>query len=278
VEAEDGTKVELSSDALKDIAGQTSDNIRFDFTKETPAGTGGTGETDAKTAYDLTVTAGGKTVDFGGKVDVIPAGFADASSAPLRTAAITAPDGSRHFVVSSEPFPYTDVPAGSYYYDAVNWADLLGITKGTVPDLFSPYASCTRAQMVTFLWRAAGRPEPAATENPFTDLDENAYYYKAVLWAAENGITLGTGDGRFDPDGTVTRAQSVTFLFRALRGSAAAGSGFADVESDAYYHEAVLWAAENGITLGTGEGKFSPDDDCLRAQIVTFLYRAYREE
>jgi len=132
--------------------------------------------------------------------------------------------------------------------------------------------------MVTFLWRAAGKPEPATTENPFTDLDEDAYYYKAVLWAAENGITVGTGDGKFDPDGTVTRAQGVTFLFRALHGSAAAGSGFADVDPDTYYYAAVLWATENGITLGTGDGKFSPDDNCLRAQIVTFLYRAYSEK
>jgi len=277
VATEDGAKVELSSDALKDIAGQTSGSIRFDLTKEQSSGTGGTGETDTKAAYDLTVSAGGKTVDFGGKVNVIPAEAEDASSTPARTASITAPDGSRHFVVSSEPFPYTDVSAGSYCYDAVDWADLLGITEGTAPDLFGPDGSCTRAQTVTFLWRAAGCPEPVTAASPYTDLDEDAYYYKAVLWAFENGITLGTGDGRFDPGGTVDRAQSVTFLYRALHGSAVAGNGFADVAADAYYYEAVLWAAENGITLGTGDGNFSPDDDCLRAQIVTFLWRAYSE-
>ena len=182
--------------------------------------------------------------------------------------------------VSAAPFanPFIDVPEGSYFYDAVMWGVQNGITEGTNGNTFRPDMPCTRAQMVTFLWRAAGKPEPATTKNPFADLDENAYYYKAVLWAYENGITLGAGDGKFDPDGIVTRAQSVTFLFRALHGSVASGNRFTDVDPDAYYYEAVLWAAKNGITLGTGDGMFSPDDDCLRAQIMTFLYRAYHDD
>ncbi len=270
VEAKDGTKVELSNDALKDIAGQTSGSVKLEFTKETPIEGDGTG-----TAYDLTVSAGGRPADFSGKVTIKPT---DADEKPLRTASVKESDGSRHFVVSSKPFPYTDVPAGSYYYDAVNWADLLGITEGVGGNLFDPTGTCTRAQMVTFLWRAAGRPEPTTGSNPFSDLDESAYYYKAVLWAAENGITVGVGGGRFDPDGTVSRSQSVTFLYRALGGKAEGSSTFDDVQIGAYYYNAVLWAAENGITFGTGDTSFSPDDDCLRAQIVTFLYRAYNEE
>ncbi len=270
VEAKDGTKVELSNDALKDIAGQTSGSVKLEFTKETPIEGDGTG-----TAYDLTVSAGGKPADFSGKVTIKPT---DADEKPLRTASVKESDGSRHFVVSSKPFPYTDVPAGSYYYDAVNWADLLGITEGVGGNLFDPTGTCTRAQMVTFLWRAAGRPEPTTGSNPFSDLDESAYYYKAVLWAAENGITVGVGGGRFDPDGAVSRSQSVTFLYRALGGKAEGSSTFDDVQIGAYYYNAVLWAAENGITFGTSDTTFSPDDDCLRAQIVTFLYRAYNEE
>jgi len=259
---------------IKDVNGNVAKSVvierpvtTYTVTYKVVGGTWADGSTADKT--DI--------VTSGASPSSVPTGMI-ASSAPVRTASITAPDSSRRFIVSSEPFPYTDVPAGSYYYDAVNWADLLGITKGIAPDIFSPNGSCTRAQMVTFLWRAAGKPEPTTTDNPFTDLDEDAYYYKAVLWAAENDITVGIGDGKFDPDGTVTRAQSVTFLYRALHGSAAAGSGFADVDPDAYYYAAVLWATENGITLGTGDGKFSPDDDCLRAQIVTFLYRAYSEK
>jgi hypothetical protein len=131
--------------------------------------------------------------------------------------------------------------------------------------------------MVTFLWRAAGAPE-RLPENPFDDLDESAYYYKAILWAYENGITAGTGAATFSPAGKVTRAQSVTFLFRALGGRSGADMPFEDVADSAYYYDAVLWAAENGVTEGTGETTFSPESDCLRAQIITFLYRAYEGE
>ena len=168
---------------------------------------------------------------------------------------------------------FTDVPASAYYYDAVYWAVENGVTNGTSATTFSPNASCTRAQMVTFLWRAAGSPEPESTVNPFTDVSASAYYYDAVLWAVEQGITNGTSATTFGPDATVTRGQTVTFLWRYDGSTAASGSGFADVASDAYYADAVAWAASEGVTSGTSATTFSPSNDCTRGQIVTFLYR-----
>lgn len=168
---------------------------------------------------------------------------------------------------------FRDVKQSDYYYDAVRWAVEKGITEGTSIDTFSPHASCTRAQTVTFLWRAAGSPEPTDTVNPFSDLSPNAYYYKAVLWAVENGITQGTSTDTFSPDATVTRGQTVTFLHRAAGSPAAGNDSFNDVSANAYYAKAVAWANENGITSGTGNGKFSPNADCTRGQIVTLLYR-----
>ena len=168
---------------------------------------------------------------------------------------------------------FTDVLASAYYYDAVYWAVENGVTNGTSASTFSPNASCTRAQMVTFLWRAAGSPEPESTVNPFTDVSASAYYYDAVLWAVEQGITNGTSATTFGPDATVTRGQTVTFLWRYDGSTAVSGSGFADVASDAYYADAVAWAASEGITSGTSATTFSPSNDCTRGQIVTFLYR-----
>lgn len=168
--------------------------------------------------------------------------------------------------------PFTDVPSGSYYEDAVIWAVSEGITSGTTATTFSPNASCTRGQMVTFLWRAAGSPKSSGS-NPFSDVSSDAYYYDAVLWAVENGITSGTSATTFAPNATVTRSQTVTFLYRAAGSPAASDSGFSDVSSDAYYANAVAWAVQKGITSGTGDGQFSPSVDCTRAQIVTFLYR-----
>ena len=175
--------------------------------------------------------------------------------------------------------PFVDVPAGEYYYDAVQWAVKNGITDGTSDTTFSPNAPCTRAQIVTFLWRAAGCPEPE-TVSSFTDVPADSYYAKAVAWAVEQGITVGTGDGKFSPNATCTRAQSVTFLWRSQKSVAANGENpFTDVAADAYYVGAVLWAVENGITTGTGDGTtFSPSADCTRAQIVTFLYRCLGDE
>ncbi len=169
---------------------------------------------------------------------------------------------------------FVDVPAGSYYEDAVDWAVENGITKGTDDPHFSPDGICTRAQAVTFLWRAAGSPEPETRAMPFTDVPVGSYYYDAVLWAVENGITKGTSDTTFSPDATCSRAQIVAFLWRSEK-SPAAGSRnpFADVKSTAYYADAVLWAVKEDITKGSTNTTFSPDADCTRAQIVTFLWR-----
>ena len=169
---------------------------------------------------------------------------------------------------------FWDVRQGDYYYDAVKWAVEKRITEGTGANFFSPNASCTRAQMVTFLWRAAGSPAPKSTANPFTDVSASDYYYNAVLWAVENGITTGASADRFAPGATVSRAQTVTFLYRANGSPAANGASFSDVAADEYYANAVAWAVQNGITTGTGNGKFSPNADCTRGQIVTLLYRA----
>ena len=169
---------------------------------------------------------------------------------------------------------FVDVPAGSYYEDAVDWAVENGITQGTDDTHFSPDGICTRAQAVTFLWRAAGSPEPETRAMPFTDVPVGSYYYDAVLWAVENGITKGTSDTTFSPNMTCTRAQIVAFLWRSEKSPAAGTANpFADVKSTAYYADAVLWAVENDITKGTTNTTFSPDADCTRAQIVTFLWR-----
>ena len=170
--------------------------------------------------------------------------------------------------------PFNDVTARDYFYDAVKWAVDQGITSGTSRYTFSPDAPCTRAQVVTFLWRAAGCPQPTSKSNPFTDVRADDYFYTAVLWAVENGITNGTSAKTFSPDATVTRAQVVTFLWRANGQPAAGNSGFLDVSSNAYYARAVDWAFANGITTGVDYGAFGPDTACTRAQIVTFLYRA----
>ena len=169
---------------------------------------------------------------------------------------------------------FVDVATGSYYEDAVDWAVENGITKGTDDTHFSPDGICTRAQAVTFLWRTAGSPASKTSAMPFTDVPVGSYYYDAVLWAVENGITKGTSETRFSPDDTCTRAQIVAFLWRSEK-SPAAGSRnpFADVKSTAYYADAVLWAVKEDITKGTTNTTFSPDADCTRAQIVTFLWR-----
>ena len=170
---------------------------------------------------------------------------------------------------------FADVPANAYFADAVKWAVDKGITNGLSDTMFGPYASCTRAQIVTFLWRAAGSPEPK-TASSFTDVSASAYYAKAVAWAVENGITNGMTETTFAPNATCTRGQSVTFLHRALKGSAGATSSFVDVPANAFYADAVGWAVSGKVTDGTSNTTFSPDDNCTRGQIVTFLYRAYQ--
>ena len=172
---------------------------------------------------------------------------------------------------------FVDVPADAYYYDAVLWAAENGITGGVDDTHFAPNATCTRAQAVTFLWRAAGSPAPKSDVNPFTDVKAGSYYYDAVLWAVENGITKGTSDTMFSPDATCTRAQIVTFLWRANGSPAVSGnSAFTDVASDAYYAAAVTWAEKNDVTGGIGGGLFGSNNKCTRAQIVTFIYRSVK--
>lgn len=170
---------------------------------------------------------------------------------------------------------FYDVPNGAYFYEAVKWAVDKGITNGLSDTMFGPYESCTRAQIVTFLWRAAGSPEPK-TASSFTDVPASAYYAKAVAWAIENGITNGMTETTFAPNATCTRGQSVTFLYRALKGTASGSTNFTDVKSDAFYTDAINWAVANNVTNGTSNTTFSPNADCTRAEIVTFLYRAYQ--
>ena len=171
---------------------------------------------------------------------------------------------------------FVDVKASDYFYDAVLWAAEKGVTSGADALHFSPNAPCTRAQIVTFLWRAAGSPAPKNMSS-FVDVPADAFYAKAVAWAVENGITGGTGDGKFSPDATCTRAQAVTFFYRASGAPAVSGNAaFSDVATNAYYAAAVKWAEKNGITGGIGGGLFGSNDNCTRAQIVTFLYRSVK--
>ena len=175
----------------------------------------------------------------------------------------------------TESSPFSDVSTSAYYYEAVKWAQEKGITGGIGNGLFGSNQPCTRGQIVTFLWRAAGSPVVNYAMN-MTDVAEDAYYGEAVRWALSEGITTGTGDGKFSPDTICTRAQSVTFLFRAIGKLVDSKAEFSDVPTDSYYANAVAWAVENGVTNGIGDGLFGPDSDCTRAQIVTFLYRAYQ--
>ena len=189
--------------------------------------------------------------------------------------AVGAPDLLTNQTPAAQPDFFVDVVPDSWYTAPVDWAADEGVTSGTDATHFSPDAACTRGQMVTFLWRTMGRPEPKSSANPFTDVNVNDYYGKAVLWAVENGVTQGVGGGLFAPDATVTRAQVVTFLWRTQGQPAASGTNpFRDVPAGEYYAVPVLWAVANNITQGTSSNTFSPNDPCTRAQIVTFLYRA----
>ena len=212
------------------------------------------------------------TYDAEGEI-TYTATFANPAFEP-QTAVVSLPRLERPTPTPAEN-PFTDVKSGSYYYDAVLWAVEQSVTAGTSATTFSPDEGCTRAQVVTFLWRAAGKPDPASSKSPFSDVKEGAYYYSAVLWAVENGITNGTSDKTFSPDETCTRAQIVTFLWRYEEQPAPAGTNnpFADVKPNAYFGSAVLWAVEKGITNGTSATTFDPEDTCTRAQVVTFLYR-----
>lgn len=190
---------------------------------------------------------------------------------------------TKHFSSPSTPTPppitsdtdFSDVSAGAYYAEPVVWAVENGITSGTGNNRFSPNASCTREQIVTFLWRAAGKPEPQTSISPFSDVTPTDYFYKAVLWAVENNITSGEGKGKFGSGHPCSRGQAMTFIWRAAKKSeTVAANSFTDVKSGSYYEKAVNWAVTNNVTSGTGNGMFSPDASCTRGQIVTFLYRA----
>ena len=265
--------------------------LRATYTRNSSGGGGGGGVS----AYTLTFdTNGGSKIDSvsraGGAIDLtgyVPtrAGydFAGWYSDAKLTDKVTSVKLTKNMTVYAKwtekggENPFTDVANDAYYADAVIWAVGKGITSGTTATTFTPNTPCTRAQAVTFLWRAAGSPEPAGMSS-FADVPADGYYAKAVAWAVEQGITKGTSDTTFSPNATCTRAQIVTFLWRSQK-SPVAGTvnPFTDVAADAYYANAVLWAAENGITGGTTATTFSPANDCTRAQIVTFLYRAFAD-
>ena len=303
----DKTYTTLTEEALTRLNGTTAQNAKASFTQKSNNGGnhGGSGGSGVST-YPVSVTT-----PKNGKVTVSPSNAAkgaavtvtvtpdsgyemdkltvtDASGKTIPTTdkgngkfTFTMPNGKvsvsatfKQTTVTPPSTGFVDVPASAYYADAVKWAVEKGITTGTSATTFSPEASCTRAQMVTFLWRAAGSPAPKATTTAFTDLDKSAYYYDAVLWAVEQGITTGTSATTFSPNATVTRGQTVTFLYRFAGQPAVSGSSsFTDVNSSDYYAAAVQWAKEQGITSGTSDTTFSPTSDCTRGQIVTFLYR-----
>ena len=215
----------------------------------------------------------GNTVSAVGLLYLHPEGDSEVSVAVLR---VRDCDEIKLIEEASEiTNPFVDIVPGAYYEDAVLWAAENGVTKGVDETHFAPDATCIRAQTVTFLWRAAGSPEPASMNNPFTDLEEGSYYYKAVLWAAEQGITKGTSETTFSPYGECTRAQAVTFLWRVMDAPAASNgtNPFKDVAQGAFYYDAVVWAVEAEVTEGMTSDTFAPNLVCTRGQIVTFLYR-----
>lgn len=243
---------------------------------------------NAKKGSDVTITA---TPDKGYEVDDIVAKDAKGNKLTLKdngdgTYTFTMP-ASKVTVTAAfaekkaEPIVpeklFADVSAEEYYYEAVKWASENGVTGGIGENLFGANLPCTRAQIVTFLWRAAGSPEPKGMSG-FVDVSADAYYAKAVAWAVEEGIVSGTSATTFNPDAVCTRAQSVAFLYRAFGEKVNKAAGFSDVSADAYYADAVAWAVENGVASGIGGGLFAPDQDCARGQIVAFLYRAYQNK
>lgn len=243
---------------------------------------------NAKKGSDVTITA---TPDKGYEVDDIVAKDAKGNKLTLKdngdgTYTFTMPASKVTVIVAfaekkAEPIVpeklFADVSAEEYYYEAVKWASENGVTGGIGENLFGANLPCTRAQIVTFLWRAAGSPEPKGMSG-FVDVSADAYYVKAVAWAVEQGIVSGTSATTFSPDAVCTRAQSVAFLYRAFGEKVNKAAGFSDVSADAYYADAVAWAVENGVASGIGGGLFAPDQNCARGQIVAFLYRAYQNK
>ena len=218
--------------------------------------------------FTVTITRAGTTPAGGGGIGGGGGGGGGGTVSPAPGGTTTPGDTTKN--------PFTDVAQGVYYYDAVQWAVGKKITSGTSATTFTPDGICTRAQTVTFLWRSQGSPKAAGAENPFTDVSKDAYYYDAVLWAVEQGITNGTSATTFSPDATVTRGQTAAFLWRVAKQPQVdqTVNPFADVTQNAsYYYNAVLWAVAKEITNGTSATTFSPDQGCTRAQIVTFLWR-----
>lgn len=243
---------------------------------------------NAKRGSDVTVTA---TPDKGYEVDDIVAKDAKGNkltfkdngdgtytfTMPASKVTVTAAFAEKKAEPIAPEKLFADVSAEEYYYEAVKWASENGVTGGIGENLFGANLPCTRAQIVTFLWRAAGSPEPKGMSG-FVDVSADAYYAKAVAWAVEEGIVSGTSATTFNPDAVCTRAQSVAFLYRAFGEKVNKAAGFSDVSADAYYADAVAWAVENGVASGIGGGLFAPDQDCARGQIVAFLYRAYQNK
>ena len=297
----DAAAVEAISEAAtgKDIALNVETVDKKELTSAQKSSVEGLGNA---VIVKATLTSGGKTIsDFGGGSAAVTVPYAkkDAKAvvtvyylddsgkltkmnatynAATKTVTFIAPHFSEYVLAEVTALPFVDVDESAYYADAVRWAAANGITSGVDATHFAPMAITTRGQMVTFLWRAAGSPEPTATTCAFTDIRANEYYYKAVLWAAETGLTKGTSNTIFSPDANVSRGQTVTFLARmnGVKDDATGYShNFADVKTTDYYSNAVAWAATNKITDGTSATTFSPNDDCLRGQIVTFLYRNF---
>ena len=304
-----GLSIEFDAEALGEKAAQADGQditISIQNSKDAKPNQKQEAALKGRPAYDITVTSGGEHIsDMGGKITVHapyelqdgehPRGIVvwyvdedgkrercETSYDPVKKRVNWKTDHlSLYMIDYDERFinPFTDISEDKYYYDAVLWAVDSGITNGTSATTFSPDVSCTRAQMATFLWRAAGSPNPAGSTNPFTDVSADAYYAKAVQWAYEQGITGGTSATTFSPDAPCTRGQMATFLWRNAGSPATTGSAnpFTDVSDDAYYAKAVQWAYEQEITGGTSATTFSPDADCTRAQMVTFLYRNFEE-
>ena len=263
-------------------SGSSSSNPTYSVTTPSKSENGGVAVSskNARKGDTVTVTV---TPDAGYQLDKLTVTDKDGKELKLTDKgdgkySFTMPDGKVEvkavFAKKVETSPFDDVSADAYYNKAVQWAQEKGITDGISSNLFGPKQPCTRGQIVTFLWRAAGSPEPKSTAAGMTDVVPGSYYAKAVAWAVENGITTGTAEGTFSPDATCTRAQAVTFLARAQNAKATGKTAFSDVPADSYFADAVAWAQANGVTTGTSETTFSPDSDCTRAQIVTFLYRA----
>ena len=263
-------------------SGSSSSNPTYSVTTPSKSENGGVAVSskNARKGDTVTVTV---TPDAGYQLDKLTVTDKDGKELKLTDKgdgkySFTMPDGKVEvkavFAKEVKTSPFGDVSTDAYYYKAVQWAQEKGITDGISSNLFGPKQPCTRSQIVTFLWRAAGSPEPKGTAAGMTDVVPGSYYAKAVAWAVENGITTGTAEGTFSPDATCTRAQAVTFLARAQNATATGKTAFSDVPADSYFADAVAWAQANGVTTGTSETTFSPDNDCTRAQIVTFLYRA----